>query len=781
MNGEIRFGLRAQVLGVIVGLLLAAQLITMVAVLFATHSNAISQAHADIALGSRVFSELFDARARQLEDSVGVLVKDFGFKSAVATGDRDTISLTLLNQRARIAADLMLFQNLDGQFIGASSDVTDGWSQTDLSRLTLAAGHGTGASQLVLELDGAPYQVIGAPVFAPGEVGTIWTGFALGDELAQQLRLLTAMDVSFVARGDASVFASSLNETRRTAVSSLPLASANNEAVEATLVDAEYLTRALPLQGDDSVLALLHVSLVEAMQPYETLKWQLSIVFVLTLGMSLLLASRLSRSVTEPVRWLLSAARRIGQGDYGRPITTNRKDELGELARTFNTMQRGIAEREASIVHAAVHDTLTDLPSRAIVDDRLESAVLRAKRNHHAFCVVLMDLNRFKEINDTLGHQIGDKVLQTIADRLRTIVRKSDTAARLGGDEFLLILDNSEPEQTRETIHRFYAQLTAPMKINDIQINVDVSMGLAAYPRDATDAASLLRRADIAMYSAKESQVALSLYREGQDEEHLHKLSLISDLCKAVDNDGLSLFYQPKVTTSDGSVEQVEALVRWTHPEHGMVFPDEFISLAEESGNIGLVTDWVLNEAVRQIAEWQGMDIHMNVAVNLSALDLLDERLPERIEKIIEHHGVAIDCLNLEVTESAMMQDAIRATATLNRLRDLGATISIDDFGTGHSSLAQLKSLPVQVLKIDKSFVMNMATNADDEVIVRSTIELAHNMGLKVVAEGVDNTRSLELLRRYGCEYLQGYYFSKPVDAQAFTAWLHEYSAQRVA
>ncbi|MFK7888992.1 MAG: putative bifunctional diguanylate cyclase/phosphodiesterase [Gammaproteobacteria bacterium] len=773
--------LRTRVLAVIIGLLLSAQLITLVAVLAATRNSAMEQAHSDLELGGRVLMELLDSRSKQLDESISVLVRDFGFKSAVASADEDTIELALINNGARIRADLMMFQDVDGDFVAASSDDLLDWAEAEKSTLDTLAINRLEATHAIMVLDGAPYQVASTPVFAPGELGQIWAIFRLGDDIADELKKLTKMEVSFVSDDYSMVYASSLSDIQKQHIPALALKDANLGAVNGELDNSAFLTRALPLQGNASAVALLHVSLAEAMQPYHTLKWQLSIVFVVTLVVSLVLASKLSQSVTQPVSWLLSAAQRIGEGDYKRQIAVTRNDELGELASTFNTMQAGIAEREASILHAASHDALTDLPSRSIVDERLSQAIACAQDRNSEFCVVMLDLNRFKEINDTLGHQIGDRVLLEIADRLRRIVRNDDTAARLGGDEFLLILDQRSSERAMQTLERYNDILTQPLRIDDLTITIQVSMGLAAFPRDGDKADTLLRRCDIAMYSAKERQAFAAEYESGQDEAHLQKLKLVSDFCKAVENNDLELHYQPKVSAQDGSVTQVEALVRWMHPKLGRVFPDEFITLAEESGNIGILTDWVLNEATRQIRVWRTQGFDMNVAINLSALDLLDEGLPQRIADTLERHDVSVDALNLEITESAVMSDAQRAGAVLQALRDMGATISIDDFGTGHSSLAQLKRLPVQILKIDKAFVMGMAENNDDDVIVRSTIELAHNMGLKVVAEGVDNNKSRELLTTYGCEMLQGYLFSKPLNAREFTQWLTNFDAQKVA
>lgn len=763
----------------IVGLLIVSQVVALVAVLATTRSSAMSRALDDVELGRRIFAEVFDTRAAQLDNSVQLLARDFGFKSAVASRDEETIRLALVNQAQRIGSDLMIFQSIDDQFMSAG--MVREPERADYDHLLNVAISDNDSSHVVVALGGVPYQIVAQPVFAPGQVGWIWVGFELGDQLANQMRDLTSLDVSFVLSENGQVSGSSLRPAERADVAQIDYDDALTEVVTSQLGEDTTLTRSLPLVGDDSAHALLHVPLARALQSYRTLKLQLSVVFVVALLLSLLFASKLSDSITRPVLWLLAAARRIGGGDYERPIEVTRGDELGQLAETFNVMQRGIAEREESIRHAASHDALTDLPNRAVVDDRLEHAMARARRFGQPFSALMVDLNRFKEINDTLGHTIGDAVLVGVAQRLRELVREVDTVARLGGDEFLLLLDDCSADQARAFVHRIQDQLTAPLSIDNVTINVSMSMGLAVFPEDAEDGASLLRRADIAMYAAKEQQVPLRLYEKGQDEAHLQKLALVNDLVEAVANDALILNYQPKVRPDDHEIAYVEALVRWTHPERGVIFPDQFIELAEESGNIGLLTDWVLNESVRQMREWQDRNLKVDVAVNLSALDLLDEDLPARVADILKRHGMPASRLNLEVTESAVMTDAGRAVSTLKSLRDIGVTLSIDDFGTGHSSLAQLKQLPVQVLKIDKSFVMSMANNHDDEVIVRSTIELAHNMGLKVVAEGVDNERSRDLLIEFGCEYLQGYFYAKPLTSTDYEQWLQQHLNEHAA
>ncbi|MFK8028830.1 MAG: putative bifunctional diguanylate cyclase/phosphodiesterase [Gammaproteobacteria bacterium] len=763
---------RNRIFAVIVSLLLVSQLVTMAAVLFATQRSAQQQALQDLEVGTRIFDDILESRSAQVSETVGVLVNDFGFKSAVATADDETIQLALINQASRINADAMFFQDVDGHVVALHDDFSSKHSLTLLDLLE-SSGKQPDTVQTYMLLDGHPYQILAKPIFAPSHLGWVMAGFLVDSDLANNVKGQSAMDISFVSANlPTVVYGTSLSLSGGT--ESISQSKTGNQVFPATVEmdKQEFLTDALMLSESAGLQALLHVSLDVAMQAYHTLKWQMALIGVATLLLSLLLASQLSRGVTQPIGWLLKAARRIGRGDYQNPIKVERKDEIGELASTLNDMQKGIAQRESSILHAAHHDSLTDLPSRSVVSDRLATAIKRADRNKQQFAVLMLDLNRFKEINDTLGHAMGDEVIIRVARRLDNVARKSDTVARLGGDEFLMILENCNDENCRETTHRIHEEITRPCKIDDIVINVRVSMGLALYPKDGKDATTLLRRSDIAMYSAKEAQVDLSMYRSGQDEEHLHKLGLIADLCSSIEDDALTLFYQPKVRSCDDTVSSAEALVRWNHPEHGMIFPDQFITLAEESGNIGLLTDWVLRTALQQLHAWHRQGIEISMAVNLSALDLLDTQLPARVESYLKEFNIDPKWLDLEITESAVMKDATRANNTLNQLRDLGTTISIDDFGTGHSSLAQLRRLPVQVLKIDKGFVMAMTENSDDEVIVRSTIELAHNMGLTVVAEGVETESHRDMLTSYGCENLQGYLFSRPVIASEFETWL---------
>jgi len=491
-----------------------------------------------------------------------------------------------------------------------------------------------------------------------------------------------------------------------------------------------------------------------------------------SMGASVLVGVLIARGITRPLRTLGEMTRRIEEGDYTRAVPVDVLDEIGELARRFNLMRDGIAAREDQILRLAYRDVLTDLPNRALFNDRLHVAIQYTKRVQASLAVLLMDLNRFKTINDTLGHHMGDQVLQSVGRRLSGLTRKSDTTARLGGDEFAVLLNNTTVEQAKDVAEKIARTLEAPIVIGTHSLEVRASIGIATCPAHAGDAETLLRHADAAMYVAKRSNSDYAVYDAHTDAQREDELSLLSELRRAVDENELKLLYQPKVELATGKVTGVEALVRWLHPVRGAIAPLHFIPFAEQTGFIKTITRWVINEAVRQAKAWDAAGRTLRVAVNISAQDLLTPELPEIVVATLKAHDAPAALLVLEVTESGVMQDAAHAIEVMQELARIGVGRAIDDFGTGYSSLAYVKQLPVDEIKIDRSFVRNIVNDKRDMAVVLSTVELCHNLGLIVVAEGVEDALSRELLRRIGCDLAQGYFFTPPLQASVLEAWL---------
>jgi diguanylate cyclase (GGDEF)-like protein len=420
--------------------------------------------------------------------------------------------------------------------------------------------------------------------------------------------------------------------------------------------------------------------------------------------------------------------------------------------------------------HQALHDALTGLPNRVLFRDRVQQAVRAAERRGPGAAVMIMDLDHFKEVNDTLGHHHGDVLLQGIAERLKSTLRSADTVARLGGDEFGVLLPEVDSEQDAVAVaETLQTALREPFVVDGLTLEMGGSIGIACHPAHGDHVEVLIQRADIAMYSAKDSGRGFALYEPQRDHYSPRRLSLAGELRSAMENGQLVLHYQPKADVRTGRIVGVEALVRWNHPRHGLLGPEEFVPIAEQTGLIVPLTRWVLGAAMRQCQAWQDTGYELSVAVNLSARSFLDTALAVDIPQLLKLHSIRPTLLELEVTESTIMLDPARATTTLERLSEIGLSLSIDDFGTGYSSLANLKRLPVDMIKIDKSFVLEMATEHSDAAIVRSTIELAHNLGLRVIAEGVEDRQIWEELARLGCDYAQGYYLSRPLPADRLT------------
>lgn len=470
----------------------------------------------------------------------------------------------------------------------------------------------------------------------------------------------------------------------------------------------------------------------------------------------------------------LIGLRKNGEEFHGE-VTISKLDLGGR--RIFTAIVRDITERKRSeemIKRLAYYDSLTNLPNRTLLQDRLQQAILAGQRENKSVALLLMDLDHFKEINDTLGHQRGDVLLQQVGSRLQGALRPSDVVARLGGDEFAVVLPLAGSEDAALVADKILKALEPPFVIEGLPVMVEASIGLALYPDHGANAESLMQRADVAMYAAKQGGIGYIIYDTKIDQYSPRRLALMAELRQAIEGDQLFLHYQPRIDLQTRRIIGVEALVRWQHPQHGLIPPDQFIAPAEKTGLIKPLTLWVFNTAKRQHLAWHQAGMELPVSVNLSARNLLDPKLPDHIADMLQADNLLQGCLELEVTESTVMADPVRAIEVLTRLRAMKIYFSIDDFGTGYSSLAYLKKLPVDSIKVDKSFVIGMMRDEGNAAIVRATINLGHHLGLKVVAEGVEDKETLDCLIALGCDAAQGYYMCRPLPVPELTRWLNE-------
>ena len=471
------------------------------------------------------------------------------------------------------------------------------------------------------------------------------------------------------------------------------------------------------------------------------------------------------------------AAMRTGAHDYMAKTNLTRLAPAVEREMRDAAARRARMRAEERLAYLAYHDSLTDLPNRLLLQDRLQQAIARAQRDSACVALLVMDLDNFKDINDSLGHYAGDRVLQQVASRVRGFLREVDTVARLGGDEFAIILPATDDRRGELTARRLLGEIERPLVVDGQALGVHASIGIAVFPAHGATADVLLQKADASMYVAKQDRTGCSLYAAERDHHAHRRLSLIAEFRRGLENQEFVLDYQPIVELRTGALVAVEALVRWNHPERGRLLPADFLPLAEQMDLMGAMTAFVID---RGLAERPQAARHplARLAVNLSTKDVHDRQLPEHIGELLRKRGVAPSLLVLEITEDWILSEPARSAACLSRLHDMGVRLSVDDFGTGYSSLTYLRRLPIDTLKIDRSFVAGMQRG--DDAIVRSTIDLAHNLGWSVVAEGVESQAMWDALVAYGCDSAQGTFVGDPQPAGTLRAWLAQREANQL-
>ena len=474
----------------------------------------------------------------------------------------------------------------------------------------------------------------------------------------------------------------------------------------------------------------------------------------------------LDRLIFNPIAIISRALKLEALGKKSEDLPIVKTKETEDLVNAFSEMSRQVHTRQTELEYRALHDSLTSLPNRTLLLDRIEQGIHTAKRESHQFSLLILDLDDFKEVNDTLGHLAGDNLLIEVGGRISRSLRDVDTVARIGGDEFSILLPNTDEEQAIITSQKILSSFHEVIKIDNVDVSISASIGIAIYPEHGDDVHTLLRHADVAMYVAKRNKIGFDIYNKEQDEHSISRLSMTRDFRYAMDNEKLSINFQPIFDVVNKNIVAVEALSRWNHPEHGFVSPERFISLAEQTGLINALTYWVLDKAIKQVSSWHALGYQVCVAVNLSVFSFKDPQFIGELRSVLKKYNFPSEKLKLEITESAMMENPLHAIEMLTEIQEMGIKLSVDDFGTGFSSMTYLKQLPVDELKIDKSFIIGLDQDESNDAIVRSTIDLAHNLGLKVVAEGVETESVNKLLSKYQCDMAQGFHLSRPIPAE---------------
>jgi len=765
--------LEGRIVALFLALLLVVQLVSFFAIRASITHNAEGSLAAELHTGERVLRRLLEQRAGKLRDAAELLAKDYGFRSTVglslAEADTvETIKDALVNQGERIGASVVAYFDDQQRLVTATRDG--------------AADFGPALAQLITSSEGAAlavqgrqvYQLVAVQVRTPAPVGWVLMGFSLDRGVLDDLKALSELQgVVLLHTPDRQWLAIVDNLDHQAAAglrASLGAAAPTDGVVE--LAGERMRARFVPLIGGGQPLGVLLLrSLDAALTPYQQL--QLVLLGLTLLGVVVFAAVSvlLARGISNPITALSAAARRLERGDYDTPVPANSSlDEVRKLALALESMREGIRRRDALVNNLAYVDPLTLLPNRARFAEFLQQHL---EHSDAPGAVLMLDLDRFKHVNDVLGHDVGDRLLQSVAERLQALCASVNSVlARLSGDEFAILLTHTDAHTASEAALAILKDFERPLQIDNETIDLGAGIGIALFPEHGHDVNLLLGRAELAMYAAKTRQCGSLIYHAQLDAGSQESLSLLTELRHAVEANELRLYLQPKIDLQQGRVVGAEALVRWQHPTRGLVPPMQFIPFAEQTGFIRMLSAWVLAGAARFARQAADAGLTLRLSVNLSTRDLMDQDLPAKIEALMTPLRVPPASLCLEITESAIMDDPERALSTLEHLHAMGFKLSIDDFGTGYSSLAYLKRLPVDELKIDKSFVMAMERDLDDARIVRSTIELAHNLGLSVVAEGLETLKAWAMLAKLGCDEGQGYYIGKPMPQEQFIAWV---------
>ena len=692
--------------------LLLLQLVTLVATHLAGRRSLQRSLSDELQVGARVFDSLLSERGARWAEAARVLAADFGFREVVTSGHLPTMTSVLENQAARVEADAALLADLEGLVQADTAGGAHIGRPLPVSADLVAGSLEGGEIHTVVTYEGRPHQCVLVAVRAPQPVAILAILVPVDAELLGEFRRLTSVEASIWSAlpSGAGRIATTLGAEASEPLRAWATAPEASRPPTLEIEGAEYQPLARRIEtGDGSpVIALLQRSIEDAWRPFQRLELQIFALSSLALLGALIAATFLARSISRPLHQLAEGARKIELGDYETALDVAATDEIGELAVALDKMRAGIGERQERIRHQATHDSLTQLPNRTLFVDRLGMAISQARRRRTLVGMIMMDLDGFKEINDALGHPFGDRLLCDVARRLQQVVRDGDTVARLGGDEFAVLFEAGDPGVAYEVADRLTAALEEAFVIDGVTVGSQASLGIAFFPAHAEDADLLMRCADVAMYEAKKNRLPFSVYEPQRDDNSLRRLELLSQLGEAIESDELVVHYHPNVHAATDRAVRAEALVRWQHPEHGLLLPGEFVPHAEQSGRIRDITRWVLRTAVGDCGRWRRGGVELAVSVNLSALDLYDANLVAYVSDLLEEAALPPRLLTLEVTESAVMKDARRAARILGELRQLGVSIAIDDFGTGYSSLAHLKRLPVDELKIDRSFVSEL-------------------------------------------------------------------------
>tara|TARA_R110001592_G_scaffold52625_2_gene161135 strand:+ start:7628 stop:9946 length:2319 start_codon:yes stop_codon:yes gene_type:complete len=768
-----KVSLRRQVTLLAVSLVILTVTCLLAVSLWKTITSHNQQINQRIISAENVLIEYLTAKEALLLTASKVLTADFGFKQAVASRDNGTIASVLENHGSRINASLMLLSDLNGEIISSNNDrfTSDPALAKNLNTIKLNLNK----TQLML-IDGNLYQLIVLPVNAPRTIAYSVIGFQIDLAFINELKRLMAVEVSFFYN-DALII---------TSLQHLDHLHNNyfNKMDNSWLLFQRklYENKRITFTNSQNHDYIAQVS-VDLSPSYIELDKLVSITLLISffiIGFTAVASSIIAKNLTKPLQQLTQLSNDFAQGKYEHDKNmSNGSMEVNHVYDSFIKMGQKIQQRERKINYQAKHDSLTNIYNRSTFIDMLSKHI--ASHDHHSHCTLLVlaiNIRNFKRINDSLGSDIGDLTLKSVAQRIKDIYQEEMVMiGRFSGDEFFIVINLANGECQQDIIENYLIHLKAPMQVNKLWLNLNFRLGACLFPEQSSNAKELVRRTTIALEAARNESKTIRTYQDGEDEAYLERLNLLEELRAVIAHNAGELFmvYQPKLNLDTGKIEKVESLIRWIKPDGQFISPELFIHLAEQSGLIIKLTHWVIDTVLKQQQAWRENNIELKVAINISAQDITHIDFVDFIFDTLAKYNADPNLITLEITERDIMTNEDLVISRLCQLKQSGIQISVDDYGIGQSSLGKLKQLPIDELKIDKAFILELDKSAKDQYIVQSTIELSHQLGFSVVAEGVENKASLDMLKAMKCNHVQGYYISRPINSAQLLTWLKTY------
>jgi len=754
---------------------------TLITTAILTENNATRQAQTTLSIGEALFNELMRGRTRSQVKMMRAIADTLSTQPrSMRTGATDH-ETWLAAESDPIGASFSLLLDHNGGVI-ATSDDTVSAAYPDL----VSRADEDDIARSAIILGGRFFEMVTVPVSGTTPKRWLSAGFEIDATLIDLFHDRIGLDIAIIGRigNEQQVIASSVDRDTisEAEIDALTTGPDVPESTTARIGGEHFLIRSRPFINDTrDIVVLLKAPLNQAIAPYNTMQFMVLIIGALALVIAMVAAGRLSRGIRAPLQYIQAAVRRISAGDYSTPVDAHGDKEFAGLTAAINDMQNQIAEREDRVVHESRFDRLTGLPNRFLAVQSLNQSIGKLRSMDGEISIMIVSFSGCSESRASFGQAIGDELILGAVDKLRSAVPSDTDLAWLDGDEFLLTMESTDAASAWTTAENIVHMLATGLSNGGFNISASTHVGISTFPHDGDDAEKLLLHAAIACHEARKMPEHIAAYRTGTEEKYTRHLEILGDMRRAVQENELKLYLQPKVNLADGSTCGAEALTRWDHPKFGFLSPQEFVAIAEQSGNVALITDWVLRAAVSACRLWIEEGIDLPVSVNLSGQDIVNPDLPRMIIDILSEHELDPSYLMLEISEQALCHDFDLATVTLQCLRDLGIKISVDNFGTGHTSMAHIRNLPVDELKIDRSFVTELPDNRKDVAIVRATIELAHSLGIEVLAEGVESRPAMRWLANMGCERAQGFLISRPMPAETFSQWAAHYSEDRTA